>query len=71
MASPGPLPQFSSREMETYCKRVMDVLWDQTGGDELLESAAAAVSSVANGNLDRDNIRTVAVTEGIKGLKFE
>jgi hypothetical protein len=70
-AAPGPLPQINAREMETYCKRVADVLWDQTAGDELLEAAAVAVSTVANGNLDRDNIRTVAVTDGIKGLKFE
>ena len=57
--------------METYCKRVTDVLWDATAGDELIEAAAGAVLSVANNNLDRDNIRTVAVTDGIKGLKFE
>lgn len=66
VASPSPMPAMNSRDMEKYCKSITDILWDSDAADQLLEKAAGIVSKVANGNLDRDNIRTVPITEAIK-----
>jgi hypothetical protein len=69
LANSNALPPMNSRDMEKYCKTITDVLWDADAADELLEKAANIVSTVAKGNLDRDNIRTVPITEAIKAIK--
>jgi hypothetical protein len=69
LANPDPLPLMNSHDMEKHCKVIADVLWDAKTADELIEQAAAVVSKVANNNLDRDNIRTVPITDAIKNFK--
>lgn len=69
LANSGNMPPMNSRDMEKYCKSITDVLWDSDGADSLLEKAAEIVLKVANNNLDRDNIRTVPVTEAIKSYQ--
>jgi len=70
LANSGALPSMNSRDMEKYCKTIADVLWDASAADALLERAAEMVSKVAKGNLDRDNIRTVPITEAIKHFEI-
>jgi hypothetical protein len=70
LANPAPLPRMNSNEMEKYCKVIAEILWDAEKADALIQSAAEIVSTVANGNLDRDNIRTVAITDAIKNYKI-
>lgn len=69
LANPDGLPAMNSRDMEKYCKSIADILWDSDSADRLLEGAASVVATVAKGNLDRDNIRTVPITEAIKNYK--
>jgi AIPR protein len=69
LANPDPLPRMNSNDMEKYCKVITDSLWDAESADALLQSAANIVSIVAKGHLDRDNIRTVAITDAIKNYK--
>jgi len=59
----------NSNDMEKYCKVITEILWDAESADTLIQSAADIVSTVAKGNLDRDNIRTVAITDAIKNYK--
>jgi hypothetical protein len=70
LANPEALPRMNSYAMETYCKKVLDILWDEPAADALIEKAAKIVVEVTNNNLDRDNIRTLAITDKIKGYKI-
>jgi len=69
IANGDALPNMNSKAMEAYCKKITDVLWDASAGDTLIERAAAIVMDVTKGNLDRDHIRTVAITDAIKNYK--
>ena len=64
LANPGKLPALSSREMETYCKKVTEVLWADPA--PLIKKAAEIVSEVTPGEWHKDAIRTVPVTNSIK-----
>jgi hypothetical protein len=44
--------------MEGYCKTITGALWDSMGADVLFGVASGIIDEVAQGNLDRDNIRT-------------
>ena len=59
-------PDSGSKEMAKYCNEMLKVLWDTSNSDKLIEKARDIVIDVTNGVLDRDNIRTVAVTDAIK-----
>lgn len=64
LANPTTLPNLSSREMEKYCQKIIDVLWgDPTA---LIQRAAALVSEVTPGEWHKDAIRTLPVTASIK-----
>jgi len=65
LANPGQLPRMNSHEMERYCKVISDLLWDEEQADRLIVRAARAVETVAEGNFDRDNIRTQPFTEKV------
>jgi hypothetical protein len=69
LANPDPLPKMNSHDMSKFCKTITDVLWDTKAADELIDRAALEVSKVAKGNLDRDYIRTVPITDAIKNIK--
>lgn len=65
LANPAPLPRMNAHEMERYCDRIKDILWDNSQADKLCARAAKIVERVANGNLDNDNVRTQPFTEGV------
>jgi hypothetical protein len=64
-ANDGMVPRWNSREMETYCNAMNEILWDQAKVESLFEKAVRVVDSVANGVFNRDNIRTQLFTEGL------
>jgi hypothetical protein len=66
IAVDGDLPRMNSYAMETYCKQIMDILWDPNAADDLLIKAVAVVDSVAEDNFHRDNIRTEPFTKSVK-----
>ena len=68
LANPGPLPRMNSHEMESYCKTIMDTLWDSPKCDELIVRAAKIVDEAAAGNFHRDNIRTEPFTQTVTSL---
>ena len=69
LANPAQLPRLNAREMEAYCKKIIDVLW----GDPtpLIQRAAEIVSAAVGPEWNKDNIRTVAVTNAIKSYPVE
>jgi len=64
LANPERLPALASREMEAYCKKVIDVLWDNP--TPLIQRGAAIVSEVIGDNWNKDSIRTLPITNAIK-----
>ena len=65
LANPDQLPRMNANEMERYCKVITDILWHSVKADELCARAATLVEKVAEGNFDRDNIRTQPFTEKV------
>lgn len=65
LGNPDPLPKMNSKDMEKYCKVIMEKLWEASKSDELLAQAATIVGQVANGNFHRDNIRTEPFTQKV------
>lgn len=66
LVNPSPLPRMNSHEMVRYCSPIMDILWDDEKYKEAFIFAADIIIEVANGNLDRDNIRTEPFTAMVK-----
>lgn len=65
LANPAALPYMNANEMERHCKIITDVLWDTAKADDLCARAASLVEEVAEGDFDRDTIRTQAFTEKV------
>lgn len=65
LAAPETMPYMNSREMEKYCKQIMEILWDPFKCYDLLIRAATMVERTAAGNFDRDNIRTEPFTKKV------
>lgn len=65
LANPNPLPKMNAKDMEQYCKDIMQVIWDSSQADDLCARAAVLVEEVAAGNFHRDNIRTQPFTEKV------
>ena len=55
----------NAHEMERYCKKITDRLWDGDEAEALFVQAAAIVHEAAGGNFHRDNIRTLPYTERV------
>lgn len=66
LANSNSLPRIVSRDMEIYCKKITDILWDGPAAETLIEKAAGIVTEIIGANFDRDHIRTVSITDGIK-----
>lgn len=64
LANADPLPRMNAKEMDGFCKKIIDILWGNKA-DDLCGAAAALVEDVANGNFDRDNIRTQPFTDNV------
>lgn len=62
---PAALPKMNSNEMERRCRPLMETLWESAKTDDLFLRAAAVVEVVANGNFDRDAIRTEPFTQKV------
>ncbi|AXG79672.1 AIPR family protein [Streptomyces paludis] len=73
-AEPAPVPN-KRRDLEKYCTRLADRLWDPQEGPALVQSVLPIVDSAVretekDGILDRDTVRTQAFTDLIlKGVK--
>ncbi|MEX0695343.1 MAG: AIPR family protein [Rhodospirillales bacterium] len=73
LANPASMPQRNAREMEAYCKVIMNTLWDGAKSDNLCTEAGALIEAVADasfsrneeGGFHRDDIRTQGFTEGV------
>jgi hypothetical protein len=61
-----PPPRANSHEMARYCEALMPLLWDATEAEQRFRSATTVIWDLAEGNLDRDSIRTVVFTEKVK-----
>lgn len=61
-----PLPKlFNSREIENYCKPILEALCDSSKADDLITRAVATVDKASNSNMDRDTIRTEQTTKNV------
>lgn len=61
----APAPHRNSKAIEQRSQAALDVLWDSARAEEIFKRAAAAMMEVTGGNLDRDHVRTEAITESI------
>jgi hypothetical protein len=59
------IPAMNSHEMEKYCASIMNILWDSSQSDALLTRAVQVVLDIANGDFNRDTIRTETFTSGV------
>jgi hypothetical protein len=59
------LPHFGSREMASFCEKLLHVLWNDEQAKSGFEDAANAVRTVSGGNLHRDHIRTETFTDSL------
>lgn len=59
------VPRLNANQMQPYCAKLTNVLWDAAKADDLIGRAAKVVEDVAEGNLNRDNIRTLPFTEKV------
>ncbi|MDQ7794873.1 MAG: AIPR family protein [bacterium] len=55
-------PDLSSGQVERYCGKLMELLWDEGKSRSLFEEAAKVVELAAKGDLGRDRIRTERFT---------
>ncbi len=69
LANSASLPNFGSKDMQKYCAVLLEVLKNQAAAEQLLKKAAAIVLEVTGGNMHRDSIRTVTVTDALKAYK--
>jgi hypothetical protein len=44
---------------------MLKVLWEPAEAEHVFQQAAAVLNEVTGGNLDRDNVRTEAITDAI------
>lgn len=68
LANPDPLPKLNSGDMEKYCKKIVTILWEDPA--PLIQKAAQIVAEVT-GDWNKDNIRTVTVTNAIKSYAVQ
>lgn len=59
-------PQAKSHQMQRYATRLANVFWQSEQSQHLFLRAAGVVDEVAQGNFDRDHIRTEPFTEDLK-----
>lgn len=61
----GPKVFGNSKEIENRAQEGMKALWDPERAEKLFASAVAIIDEVTGGNLDRDHVRTEAITNAI------
>lgn len=65
LLDPNPLPPINSKDMQDRCNAMIKMLSDQDAVDNLFQEAKSVIDAVSNGDLSRDNIRTIATTQSI------
>jgi hypothetical protein len=73
LSNADPMPQKNARDMEAYCKKIMNTLWDPGKADALCASAVQLIEQVADesfkrteeGGFHRDDIRTQTFTDKV------
>jgi hypothetical protein len=65
LVDPAPAPHRNSKAIEQRSQSMLDVLWDAPRAEDLFKSAADLMLEVTGGNLDRDHVRTEAITEAV------
>ncbi len=65
LVNPDKPPRMNSHEMEKYCEKIWEVLWNPNKAVESITAAASIVDKAAGGNYHRDNIRTEPFTQKV------
>ena len=65
------MPSLKANKMEGYCKGLTAILQDSVRSEEYITKAAQIVETAANGNFERDSIRTEPFTELVVKLSSE
>ncbi len=65
LIDPSPAPRRNSAAMENRSAKALDMLWDASAAEKVFKRAANLILKITGGNLDRDNVRTEAITEQI------
>ncbi len=68
LAAGYDMPAFTANKMEGYSNTIISALQDSAKAELLILKAASIVDQAANGNYDRDNIRTERFTETVVSL---
>jgi len=68
LGNPDQPPRMNSHDMESYCNKMREILWDSSRCDDLLSRAAQIIDQAAAGDFDRDNIRTEPFTQKVLSL---
>jgi len=65
LVNPSRLPRMNSRDMESRCLEMINLLWDEANADTLLADAANVVRQVVGEPFDRDHIRTESTRDAL------
>jgi hypothetical protein len=65
LMDPLPTSHMNSRDMEKRCAAMINILSDDAKANDLIQKAKAAIDKVCGGDLSRDNVRTLLVTDSI------
>jgi hypothetical protein len=65
LLDPKALPPMNSNELAKRCGVMIEALCNQDKVDELFQKATSIVDKVSDGDLSRDNIRTITTTQKI------
>jgi len=65
LIDPTPAPHRNSKAIEHRSEAALKVLWDTEAAEAIFAKAANLILEVTGGNLDRDHVRTEAITDAI------
>jgi hypothetical protein len=65
LVNPLRLPRMNSRDMESRCLEIINILWDEEKADALLADAADVVRQEVGEPFDRDHIRTEVTRDAL------
>ena len=65
MIDPAPLSRMNSHEMERRANKFISLLHDSENADQLFREALGLIDEITDGNLDRDHVRTLPVTNAL------
>ena len=68
MIDNGPRAFANSKEIEKRAEAAAKVLWSAETAEKLFQRAVAIITKVTGGELDRDHVRTQAITNAIVDL---